>query len=244
MQIDFSRLGLQWAMVAMVVYGLIATAEEGAASAAMPLAAQKPGHGRAGKKQPGDIVYSQPAVLAQAETAELRRLRFPENESLGQVLVESVEDPDYWDSVGEARGVVGISAELSVQLELRKEASVYLGSLGQPEMSAIVSLDASDSKITDDDLMWVAALSELRDLDLTNTAITDLGLSHLGRLKSLEKLWLDGTKVSDAGLSALKELANLKKVSVASTEIADSSVISLRDHAKDCQFVLSNGKNA
>jgi hypothetical protein len=241
MQIDFSRLVLQWAMVGMVVGGIIVTGLESTAARPQQPETQINSQPQ-GPRSP--VTITPPAIMTQAETAELRRLRFPEHESIGQVLVESGDDPDYWDLVGDACGVVGVPANCRVQLELRKDRPVSLGSLGQPEMSSIVSIDASGSKIHDDDLMWVAALTELRELDLSHTEISDGALQHISRVQNLEKLWLDHTNVTDEALVSLKSLPHLRKVSFTETKVSDAQIISLKDQAKDCIFVLSNGKNA
>jgi hypothetical protein len=148
------------------------------------------------------------------------------------------------DLIAAAQGSVEVPAQGRLQLELRKDERPELGVLGRTEMAAIVSVDASESKITDDDLMLIAALKNLQDLDLTNTSVTNAGLEHLSRVHSLEKLWLDGTKVTDDGLALIKKLPNLKKVSFAHTPVTDSGVLSLKEESKTCQFVLSDGKNA
>lgn len=237
-QIDFSRVFLQWAMIAMITGGLVASGKEREPSAGIPggfTGAQGPAPR---SNQAGQVVSTQPAKPA------TRKLKFPESHSIGGVLVESEDDPDYWEWLADAKGVVETPSSGRLQLELPKDETVELGALGQPEMSAIVSIDASDSKISDDQLALVAALKNLQELDLSNTSVSNAGMQHLTRLKNLEKIWLDGTAVTDEGLSVLAQLPRLKKVSCANTSINDSAVISLKDQAKDCQFVLSSGQNA
>lgn len=237
MQIDFSRIFLQWSMIALVAGGLVVSGKDPEPKSGIP--GSFPGNlNQAPKTSPGQVVSTQPAK------PPMRSLKFPEGASIGAVLMESEDDPDYWEFLADAHGVVEAPASGRLQLELLKDRSVELGSLGQPEMSAIVSVDASDSKLSDEQLALIGALKDLRELDLSNTAVTNTGLQQLTRLKNLEKIWLDGTAVTDEGLSVLTQLPRLKKVSCANTTINDSAVISLKDQAKDCQFVLSSGQNA
>ena len=249
MQIDLTRLLLQWAMVGMVVSGLISTnAEAGEPSGQSqtkkngfpPKAAPSSSSGSSGA-----VVATQEAVVLEAEPA--RTLKFNDAFSIGAILIDSADDPDYWEWVADARGTVDVPAAGRLQLELLKDSKVDLGALGRSEMSAIASIDASDSPTDDDAVACIAALKDLQELDLSNTKVTVGCITHLVRLKNLEKLWLDGTELSDANtlaIAALSELPKLKKVSFENTSLSDSSVITLKDAAKNCQFVLSNGKNA
>ncbi len=188
---------------------------------------------------------TQEAVVLDAAPA--RTLNFNDAFSIGGILIDSADDPDYWEWVADARGTVEVPAEGRLQLELLKDIKVDLGALGRSEMSAIASIDASDSLTDDEAVACIAALKDLQELDLSNSKVTSGCITHLTRLKNLEKLWLDGTALSDANvlaIAALSELPKLKKVSFENTSISDSSVISLKDTAKNCQFVLSNGQNA
>jgi len=245
MQIDYSRLLLQWAMTALVTAGLVVTGqdEQKSSSDSKVKLAAGPGSTAGSKPGAGQVVQSQPAIPVPSETT--RQLKFPDKSKVGDLLIESADDPEYWDWVADAQGAVEVPAKGRIQLEIEKESRVDLGSLGRTEMAAIASVDASDSKVSDDDLALIAALKNLQELDLTNTGVTDAGLQHLTRMRSLEKLWLDGTKVTDQGLNALKQLPNLIKVSFTSTEVSDSSIISLKEETQGkCQFVLSSGQNA
>jgi len=67
----------------------------------------------------------------------------------------------------------------------------------------VVSLNLSDTGVTDDDLRVVATLSELRRLDLTHTRISDAGLRHLAPLKKLEYIDVSHTRVTDNGVQIL-----------------------------------------
>jgi formylglycine-generating enzyme required for sulfatase activity/Zn-dependent protease with chaperone function len=64
-------------------------------------------------------------------------------------------------------------------------------------------LDVSTSKITDEGLIHIKNLTQVRKLYLNNTQITDAGLPHLKDLTNLEALSLKGTKVSEKGREEL-----------------------------------------
>jgi hypothetical protein len=245
MQIDYSRLLLQWAMIGFLTFGMVMSGQDeapGAKDSKVDFKDKQKSAPGASPSQAGKVVQSQPAIEVPEPT---RQLKFPEKYKVGELLTESADDADYWDWIADAQGSVEVSVKGRLQLEIFKEKHVDLGCLGRPEMSAIVSVDASDSQTNDQDLALIAALKDLQELDLTNTAVTDAGLQHLTRISSLQKLWLDGTKVTDKGLDSLKQLPNLIKVSFTSTEVSDSSIISLKEQTQgNCQFVLSSGNNA
>jgi hypothetical protein len=240
-QIDYSRVLLQWAMAAMVTVGMVLSAQDPVSKEENKGKRPQPG-AQARGSQAGRVVDSQPAIPTPEPEEEVRRLRFRE-QAIGDVLIESEDDPDYWDVVAEAKGVVEIRRPGRLQLELRKEGSLDLGVLGRPEMTEISSVDASGSQITDEDVVFIASLKNLQELDLSNTQVTNASLKHVARLKSLEKLWLDETKVTADGLAVLKEMPNLTKVSLAGTEVSDSSIINLKE-GSDCEFVFTSKADA
>lgn len=227
-QIDFSRLILEWVMAGLLGFGLVMTAQE-----------QAPGEpARGGAQSSPDRSR---AIVAEA-VVEPVVLRFPEK-SIGEVLLESADDPEYWESHAPARGGVEVPAGARVQLEL--PGGTDLGCLARPEMSAIVSIDASNSKLNDDDLYCISALHNLQELDLSNTKVTDYGVKALAGMVSLQKIWLDGTKVTAESVETLKSLPALRKVSLAETSVDDSQVISLKEERQgQCEVVLRGGNPA
>ncbi|HEY9775416.1 MAG TPA: hypothetical protein V6C81_16740 [Planktothrix sp.] len=233
MQIDYSRVLMQWAMAAFVSVGLVLSGQAKEEQGEKKTAARS----QQTSTPPGTVVQSQPAVAIDVEDA--RYLKFKESQPIGEIMIESSEDPDYWDHLAEAKGRVELPAKGRIQLEVRKDSAVDLGVLGRPEMIEIVSVDASDSQVTDDDVNFIASLKHLKELDLSNTQVTNAALKHIGRLRELERLWLDGTKVTAEGLSELKNLSQLQKVSLADTAISDDNVISLKE-ATQCQFVFTH----
>ena len=74
----------------------------------------------------------------------------------------------------------------------------------------VVSLNLSNTQITDADLVHLQTLSELKHIYLFNTPISDRGLVYLKHLKELEELSLARTAITDNGLSQLAELTRLE----------------------------------
>ena len=68
----------------------------------------------------------------------------------------------------------------------------------------VIKVDFRRTKVTDDGLVHLAGMTELRRLYLKNTRITDSGLEHLKGLTKLNQLDLRSTKVTDVGVKKLQ----------------------------------------
>lgn len=236
MKIDFSRLLLQLGMIAIITAGLVVTGKQ-------PAAEEQPGSSAVAKNaaatSPQSVIAAPTAQQEKPEQPNERRwVDFPSN-SIGDVLIESAEDSDYWDWLAEARGPVQIPLNTRLQLELSKDTPLDLAFLKDMDGGLFHAIDASDSKISNDNLGDIATLSALKELDLSNTAVTDEGLRSLVGLKALRKLWLDGTMISSAGLAIVDQLPSLLKVSVVDTAVTSEQMAALKDEKKcKCEFVL------
>ena len=113
---------------------------------------------------------------------------------------------------------------LGYVLEANVRQKLHLAQLGG---SKVERLDLDKADITDNDLVHLAGMKQLRTIYLTNRPISDAGLSHLKGLDRLELLDLSGTKITDSGLHDLVGLANLKELYLHGTRITDSAVASL-----------------
>ncbi len=91
----------------------------------------------------------------------------------------------------------------------------------------VVAAYFQQSKVTDDDLRYVATLTSLRRLDLRKTLITDKGLMEVGRLVNLEELYLNEARVTDEGLAAIRNLKKLKRLYLMRTEVSDKGLATL-----------------
>lgn len=108
----------------------------------------------------------------------------------------------------------------------------------EPVMAAMVSLDLSDSTVTDQGAMSLAKAAELKSLRLSKTAITDACLDVLASLPSLESLNLYGTQVTNEGVLKLAALTNLKKLYLWETGVDDAGLQALKSKLPDCEIVM------
>ena len=90
-----------------------------------------------------------------------------------------------------------------------------------------VSLEGTS--VTDEDLIRLQMLTDLRSIDLQRTRITDDGLARLQAMSELSSLNLDDTHVTDTGLGHVQSLARLRILSLCGTHITDAGLIHLRE---------------
>lgn len=99
---------------------------------------------------------------------------------------------------------------------VREVASVSLRGAWLPGPLALEDADGSPRPAfvaaSDDDLICLHALHNLKHLDLRRTRITDAGLRHLVGLSELEELRLSNTAITDRGLAYLAELPGLRRL--------------------------------
>src|SRR5208283_5438635 len=74
----------------------------------------------------------------------------------------------------------------------------------------VISVDFTNTQVTDSALAHLERLTQLRDLSLWYTNVTDAGLEHIKDLTKRQSLNLWGTKVTDIGIEHLKGLTQLK----------------------------------
>jgi len=75
-----------------------------------------------------------------------------------------------------------------------------------------LSVNLSNTKVTDADLAQLEGVVRIKNLRLENTQVTDAGLEHLSGLTNLTSLDLRNTRVSDEGIKNLKQ--QLPRVSI------------------------------
>ena len=98
------------------------------------------------------------------------------------------------------------------------------------EHQNLVVLQMANSDVTDQTLIHLEKLSQLRELDLNSSQITDDGLAQLAKLPALQILRLRKTKVTDAGFQQhLLPLEKLAEVDMRETSVASKT---LRDWKK------------
>jgi len=77
--------------------------------------------------------------------------------------------------------------------------------IGDEYFKSVDRLELSETKITDSDLKYLSALSEMRFLDLSFTSITDESVGSILACDSLETVDIVGTKITEDGAQALKD---------------------------------------
>jgi hypothetical protein len=92
----------------------------------------------------------------------------------------------------------------------------------------VISVDLTQTKVTDAGLVYVEALTRLQSLDVSWAEVTDAGLVHLRELNKLQLLDLFGTKVTDAGIRQLKGFAKLQSLGLCATEVTDAGLEQLK----------------
>ncbi len=237
-KLDYSRLLVEWCLAGFVTAGLIATAQTATAKSNT---ATTSANAKVNTAQEPPKVAPEKSNSKSTASGATKSIKFPET-SLGEVLVESADDPEYWEGLGEARGTVKIPSGSNVQLEVRKEKPMHLAGLKELDPHALQSIDFSESEVEDDDIQYLLHFSKLYEVDLSHTSISDEGIEQLVKLHSLKKIWLDNTKVTDAALEKLKALQGLTKVSLTGTDIAESSIRELKDaFPKNCEIIMASG---
>lgn len=163
-------------------------------------------------------------------------IRLPAGKTYGEFLVESDDDPEYWETLSAARGVIKLPPNKRVQLEIKDKKNVELGFISNLAPAALFSVDLSESGVKDLELAHLKNLSDLRELDLSSTKISNDALSYITDLNKLEKLWLDGTHVDDSCLVDLENFSSLKKLSIKDTKITGDGVKTLIEKLPNCNI--------
>ena len=84
------------------------------------------------------------------------------------------------------------------------------------------------SKVSDDELLLLSNLSNVRSLDLHRSKISDAGLVYLEGMNQLEELNLEDTGITDAGLEHLKGLTRLQTLNIRFNRISNAGIAHLK----------------
>ena len=169
-----------------------------------------------------------PAGTSKPASVKARILHFPEDRAVGDLKVRDARPDEDWDRgylslpgwalLGRAQGDVSIPAGEELRLEVSGDVTdfSFLAELKPNDLQALL---LSHSKISDEDLAYLNALTGLLALHLGSTPIEGTGLAHLTALTSLKELSLFNTQVSDAGLEHLSSLKSLKRLNLYVTQV-------------------------
>jgi len=102
-------------------------------------------------------------------------------------------------------------------------------------------ISLASTNVSDDDLFYLAKMSQLRELVLQKTAISGEGLPYLKDLPYLEVLNLSFTPMEDAHLLHLLEFKSLKKVYLFGTPVKKEIVAAFQKHKPEIAIILEEG---
>jgi hypothetical protein len=108
-----------------------------------------------------------------------------------------------------------------------------------PLKKQIIHLNLAKMPVTDEQVKWIAGLSNLRRLNLNYSDITDQSMQLLARMKNLESLSVSGTGISIKGLNNLVGNKKLKEVYVWDSKIKAPDVLLLQQ--KNPQLKIESG---
>jgi len=99
----------------------------------------------------------------------------------------------------------------------------------------VAILEMGNADVTDDTLVLLAGLANLRELTLNDSAVTDAGLATLARLQSLESLRLARTRVTPDGVRAFLAAPppRLRQIDVSGNRIPTAILREWRSAAAD-----------
>lgn len=102
-------------------------------------------------------------------------------------------------------------------------------------------ISLASSNVKDDDLFFLAKMTELRELVLQKTAITGEGLPYLKDLPHLEVLNLSFTPLEDAHLLHLLAFKSLKKIYLFGTPVKTELIDAFQKHRPEVALILEEG---
>lgn len=139
-------------------------------------------------------------------------------------------------------GIAGpkVTAAVAQNLQGKKELHrlrLEVMDLDATAISIVGSLTSLHSltlgvKVTDQDLQFLSALTELRNLELTCSKVTDAGVAHLLKLKLLKDLDLTNSRITDKNVAELAKLDNLETLSLIETRITAGCLRDIPKFAK------------
>jgi hypothetical protein len=242
--VDYARLLLQWLIATFITGGAIASfqkVEKRAARTEKSSSGSTVGTTLKTYVEPPQSTSGSAIVESSGRTkgsSSGRTLSFP-SDAIGDLLIESEEDREYWDFFARAAGSVSVPVGKRLQLELDKRGETKLSHLRNLPSDAFYSLDFSGVPVSDGDLENIRHLSGLREIDLSDTSVSDLGIKTLAGLKNLKKLWLDNTRVTDKGLEELSTNMELSKISLIGTGVNETQAQALtKSLGASCEIVL------
>lgn len=190
---------------------------------------------------------------------EHRVIRFPHRRSVGTLFVADENQPEEWELLNQARGLivtpenqpikwawleeargkVSIPAGVKLKLKVSGKGSGSLSPLADLRPDDLHVLDLSRSEVVDTSLEHIQNLTGLKVLELTATNVTDLALQYLSELIELRGLGLSHCQISGKGLVYLKKMTDLRELWMSGAEIYDDEVVHLQNFKALVQLGMS-----
>jgi hypothetical protein len=104
------------------------------------------------------------------------------------------------------------------------------------DVSNVERVMLSRTKVTDDGIKFLLVCPRLRELQLDELPITNQGIAQISDLAELDSLSLSGTKITDAGLVHLEKLEKLKQLWLRNTAITDAGYRKLQAALPQCEI--------
>lgn len=94
------------------------------------------------------------------------------------------------------------------------------------DSGALLSVNLSAIRITNEDIAYLQPLRELQWLEVPNNLLTDQGAMEIAdlQLPELNMLRLDNSQITDVGLQTLLHLPNLKNLHLRNTRVSDEAI--------------------
>ena len=91
----------------------------------------------------------------------------------------------------------------------------------------IISVDLSNTNVTDDDLFFLVKLASLTSLNLSRTAITPDFIEQIATLGKLQHLSLAGTSIGDDACAKIAKLSQLRRLELSNTDVSHDGLTQL-----------------
>lgn len=112
-----------------------------------------------------------------------------------------------------------------LQAQLPSNVGLWLGGKGWLRAFDTVSMvDLGRTKVSDNDLIHLKGLTDVKKLFLQGCQVNGSGLVHLKGLDSLEAIYLYDSPLNNEGLAHLEHLPSLRKLFLSGTQVTDEGL--------------------
>jgi Leucine Rich repeat len=160
----------------------------------------------------------------------MRTLIFPDDYSVGELLICGPKEQWDWQNAIEARGTINAPDEHYVSLWISNRVVSKAPSFYKTLIpGSIDEFIAASSFFNDSEFVKILHLTDLDRIEIWETEITDKTLRHLPNFSRLRVLGADSTAITNDGLRPLGETRSLRSLSLYHTRIGDKGISYLID---------------